>query len=144
MALGARQRLLLRIGVPIAVFTLLLTASFIGFLAAISGQLGDVEARAPWYLIGAALTFVGTIVLLEVNDVSGRTIIVTAVVVAVAAFGLLALGVEGFIFAVHNPGAESLPRLVLYFFSAALVATGLGYWGLKHWREFTGGAGQSL
>lgn len=137
MDLGDTSEFFLRIGSIIAVFTLVLTASFVGILAVLSGQMQAYEGRIPWYLVGAALTFVSVIILLEVNKAPGQTIIVTAVVVGAITFLGLFLSVEGFAFAIHNPEIIILEQLGLYFFAAALVATGIGYWGLKHWREFT-------
>lgn len=137
MELDGTQQVVLRIGVLIVSCTLLLTSAFVGFIAALSGEVHGFESRLPWYLVGAAVVFVGTIVLLEVNDATGRTIIVSALVVGGFAFVLLFLAVEGFVFTLEHPGAVLDTRLILYFFAAALVATGLGYWGLRHWREFT-------
>lgn len=139
MELDGTQQVVLRIGALIVSNTLLLTAAFVGFIAALSGEVHGFESRLPWYLVGAAVVFVGTIILLEVNDATGRTIIVSALVVGGFAFVLLFLAVEGFVFTLEHPDAVLDTRLILYFFAAALVATGLGYWGLRHWREFTDG-----
>lgn len=144
MELDGSQRVILRIGTLIVSCTLLLTAGFIGFIATISGEVGGFESRVPWYLVGAAIVFVATIVLLEVNDATGRTIIVSAIVVSGISFILLFLSVEGLVFTISNPEAVFVSRLILYFFAAALVATGVGYWGLRHWREFTADQRESL
>jgi hypothetical protein len=144
MELTGTQRVILRIGVLIAASTILLTCSFVGFIAALSGQVQGFENRVPWYLITAAAVFVTTIVLLEINDADGKTIIISAVVVGGIAFVLVFLAVEGAIFAINNPGTLIFSRLIVYFLAAALVATGVGYWGLRHWREFTANNPESL
>lgn len=131
----------LRVGALIAVCTLLLTASFIGILALLSGEITNYRARVPWYLVLGALSFVGTIVLLEENGTSGRAILATAVLTAILAFTLVALGVEGVLFTLEHPDTVFVSQLVLYLFAAGLIGTGVGYWGLKHWREFSTGAG---
>lgn len=144
MELGQSQRVALRIGVLIVACTILLTGSFVGLLAAISGVLQDTwVSRVPWYLVVGAAVFVGTIILLEINDADGRTIIVTAGVFGTLAFLLVSLGIEGYIYTYHNPD-QILQRLILYFVAASLVATGVGYWGLRHWREFTAQQAESL
>ena len=145
MELDGTQQVILRIGLLIVSSTLLLTAAFVGFIAALSGEVRGFESRLPWYLVGAAIVFVGTLVLLELNDASGRTIIVSSMVVGGLSFVLLFLAVEGFVFTVNNPHTVIYDsRLILYFFAAALVATGVGYWGLRHWREFTTAQRESL
>lgn len=144
MALDGTQQVILRIGLLIVSSTLLLTAAFVGFIAALSGEVHGFESRLPWYLVGAAIVFVATLILLELNDAAGRTIIVSATVVGGLSFVLLFLAVEGAVFTVDHPGAVLDTRLILYFFAAALVATGVGYWGLRHWREFTTAQRESL
>lgn len=146
MELGQSQRVALRIGGVIVACTILLTGSFVGFLAAIAGELPmqDFNARVPWYLVAGAVVFVGTIILLEINDADGRTIIVTAAVFGTLAFLLVSLGIEGYIYTFENPEDVVVSRLILYFLSASLVAAGVGYWGLRHWREFTAQQPESL
>jgi hypothetical protein len=137
MELTSTQRVVIRIGAVISACTLLLTSSFVGFIAAIDGELANFGNRVPWYIVVAAVTFVATIVLLELNDADGKTIIVSATFTGVMSYFLTFFGVEGFLFALENPQEVIVSRLIIYFFAAALVATGLGYWGLRHWREFT-------
>ncbi len=144
MALDETQRVILRIGVLIAACTVLLTSGSVGLIAFAAGEITGFEDRLPWYLVIAAGMFVGTIVLLELNNLDGKTIIVSATAVGVASLILFFLGVEGFRYAVSNPRVVLDSRLVLYFFAAALIATGLGYWALRHWREFASGQPESL
>lgn len=126
-----------QLGGLIAGATFVLTASFVGALS--FGRVPDLWSRVPWYLIAAAAVFVGTIVLLERHDAPGGTIIVTAIVIGLVGFVAVTLGVEGVIFAFQHPEAVFDSRLLLYFMAAALAATGIGYWALNHWREFTAG-----
>ena len=45
---------------------------------------------------------------------------------------------EGVLFAFRNPELVFVSQLVYYFIAAALIGTGIGYWGVRHWREFAG------
>ncbi|WP_236044429.1 hypothetical protein [Haloarcula salinisoli] len=126
-----------RVVIVIGGSTLVLTAVFVGVLAVISGELAGVSGRAPWYVVTAAAVFVASVVLLDADDAAGTTIIVSAAVVSAFAFVTVALAVEGFRFAVIYPGRVFVSQLVLYFLAAALIGTGLGYWALNHWREFS-------
>lgn len=144
MELDSTQKVILRIGALIAAFTVLLWSAFIGLVGVAAGDVTGFEDRVPWYIVLAAVAFVATIVLLELNDADGKTIIVSAFVVGVFSLILTFLGFEGFRHLVANPRLLFDSQLVLYFFAAALVATGLGYWGLRHWREFTAEQPDSL
>ena len=137
MELDSRQTVVLRIGALIVGCTLLLTASFVGVIATVQGTVAGFENRIPWYLVAAAGVFVATIVLLEFNNARGKTIIASGVFTGVVSFVLLFFAVEGVLYAIRYPEAIFVSQLVMYFLAAALVATGLGYWGLRHWREFT-------
>lgn len=138
-ATSSRRAFFLRVVLLIGVCTFVLTSSFVGILALLSGEVGALSGRIPWYFVVTALLFVGTIILLEENDADGRTIIVSAMVFAVIGMLVLSLAVEGFMFALEYPDMVFVSQLVLYFFAAGLIGTGLGYWGLNHWREFTNG-----
>ncbi|WP_424003327.1 hypothetical protein ACOZ4I_04155 [Haloarcula salina] len=133
----SRREFLRRVVLVIGGCTIGLTAAFVGVLAVLSGEIQSVSSRVPWYLVGGALLFVATIVLLDENDADGRTIIVSALVVSVVGFGLLTLAVEGIRFAIMRPELVFVSQLVLYLFAAGLIGTGVGYWALRHWREFS-------
>jgi len=137
MDFDASHRVMLRIGALIVACTLLLTINFVGIIAALSGDITGLDTRIPWYLLVAAIIFVATIVLLESSGTDGKTIIVSALFTGVSAFVLILFGGEGVLYTLDEPETVLDPQLTLYFFTAALVATGLGYWGLRHWREFT-------
>lgn len=132
-----RQQFFIRIAVIMGACTLLLTFSFVGVLAIISGNLGDASGRLPWYLVIAALAFVAVIVILEVYGATGREIIISAIMTGVWGFIVTALSIEGVLYAVSHPEEVFTSQLVLYFLAAAMLGTGIAYWALHHWREFT-------
>jgi len=134
--------IILRVALLIASWTLLLTASFVGLIAAISGEIQGFESRLHWYFGVTAVVFVATILLLELNDVDGKTIIIPAVMTGLLSFTLFFLAAEGVLFTMKNPEIVAVSRLVI-FLSAALVATGLTYWALRHWREFKADTSES-
>ncbi len=145
MAAGSVARsVYARITVVIACCTLLLTFSFVGLLAIVSGTADAVTARLPWYLVVGALAFVATIVLLELYGATGREIIITASFTGAWAVVLVGLGVEGVRYTINHPEEVFVSRLVLYFLAAGLLGTGIAYWALHHWREFTTQSGQRL
>lgn len=132
-----RERYYVRTGVLAGASTIVLTASFIGILAFMEGQLTGLSGRVPWYLVLAALVFTGTVVFLERNDADGSIIIGTALALALIAFALSMLTIEGVLYTAANPEEVFVSQLVLYLLAAGLVGTGFGYWAIKHWREFT-------
>lgn len=126
-----------RAGLLIGGSTLLLTSSFVGILAMMAGETGGIGQRVPFYLIFAGIVFVSTIVALEEQRANPEIIIVTAIVVSSLAFVVMGLAVEGLFFAIRNPDRVFVSQLVYYFIAAGLIGTGIGYWGIKHWRELT-------
>lgn len=126
-----------RISLGIAACTVVLTASFLGVVAIMSRSVEGVQSRVPWYLLIGAVVFVAFIVILEQYGATGREIILTATVSGVVGLALGALAVEGVIFTVRYPGEVFVSRLVVYFLAAGLIGTGVAYWALRHWREFT-------
>ena len=140
MALSSANRNFLpRALALIGVSTFVLTASFVGILALFSGTATAIGNRVPFYLIVMGLAFVGTILLLEEHGTEGRVIIVTAAVTSAVTFVGTTLTAEGVLYAARFPEQVFVSRLVYYFIAAALIGTGIGYWGVNHWREFTGG-----
>lgn len=126
-----------RVSVVIAGCAVVLTASFLGLLAIVSGEVDGFQSRIPWYLLLASIVFVGTIVILENYGADGREIILTSTVSAVTGLVVGFLGIEGVIFTVRFPEDVFVSRLVVYFLAAGLIGTGIAYWSLRHWREFT-------
>lgn len=137
MGIGQQRRsFLTRALLLIGVSTFVLTASFVGILAILSGSSTGLSDRVPFYLIVLGLAFVGTILLLEEHGTEGTVIIVTAAVTSLITFVSTALTVEGLLYAVRFPENVFVSQLVYYFIAAALLGTGIGYWGIRHWREF--------
>jgi len=122
----------------IAVSTLLLTAAFLGVLAIVSGGGNPgIGNRAPVYLLLAAAVFVTFIVLLEQRDLDGRTVLVSTTSIAVATGALVWLVGEGLMYLYLNHEDVIASQLIVYLIAAAVACTGLFYWTLNHWREFT-------
>lgn len=128
----------LRIGAIITVSTIFITTAFIGVLAILADDTTGIVSRVPWYAIVGAGGFAVSIFLLERQDSTGGLIFVTAVVVGLLAGVVVGLSIEGVIFTILYPTRVLISDLVLYLVAAALIGTGVGYWGLRHWREYAG------
>jgi hypothetical protein len=141
MAMAQRRRFdaesIGRAGALIAGCTLVLTASFLGLVALVSGEAAGLSDRLPAYVLGMATAFVGSVLLAETQGLDGRTVIVGAGGVALAAFVVLTLGGEGLLHAAKNPGALLTSHMLFYFLAAGMIATGLGYWAINHWGELS-------
>ena len=129
-----------RVALLVAACTLVLTASFVGVLALTTGATAGVAVRLPWYVLAAAATFVGALLLAEQRTDDGQAVLVAAGVTGGVAFLVVALAAEGIVYAATNPGRALNLSVLLYVVAAALVGTGIGYWGINHWREVTGGS----
>jgi len=124
-----------RIGLPIVVCTAVLTLGFFGVVALATEQAPQLSLRIPVYVFGAAVAFVGVIVGLDRMHREGPTILAAATGLAIAAFCVLLLGGEGALYVARNPEQVIESRRFLYLIAAGLVATGLGYWGVRHLRS---------
>lgn len=124
-----------------AASTIVITASFVGVLALFEGEFSSLDGRIPWYLVACSLVFLATIFLLEEHGSDGAEIIAVTAVVTALSFVLIVLSVEGVNYARTNPDDVFVDQLVLYFLAAGMFGTGIGYWGIRHWREFTRGPG---
>lgn len=144
MTLGrraARHDYFLRTSLLVSVFTVVLTINFVGAMAIITGEATDTGSRLPLYVFSAAVVFVSVIVVLEAAEYDGPSVLITAVTACLLGFVFIAFGGEGVMYALTDPEAVFDSQLLIYFASAAVIATGVGYWGIRHWREFTRGAG---
>lgn len=124
-----------RLGALVVACTAVLTLSFVGLVSLATGDAGNVGGRVPYYVLGTALSFVGTILVVDGPSRDGRAVLIVAGSVAGATFVLLSLGAEGLRYAIQNPETVLVSRSGLYLVAAGLIGTGVGYWALRHWRE---------
>jgi len=119
-------------------FTALLTASFVGVVSLIEGGEPGMSGRVPFYVLAMAIVFVTSLWIFERWDLDGRWVLTAVAGISILSFALLSLAGEGVVFTVNHPNRVLTPDVLLYFVAAALICTGLGIWGVKHWQEFTG------
>lgn len=118
-------------------FTVALTAGYFGILALIREEAIGIGDRLPVYALVTAVVFVTMILSLERRrSVRGVTILSTATATALASSVLIFLAGEGIAYAIRFPQRVFDISLIIYLLAAALITTGIGYWILRHWREF--------
>lgn len=128
-----------RLGGVVVGSTLTLSASFFGVVAMATGEAGGALGRMPYYILATAAAFVGALVLLEEWRLDGETVLRVSAGVAAAAFLLVGLSVEGVVFVLRYPDAVVSSQLFVYVLSAGMMATGIGFWTARHYRELKGG-----
>ena len=128
-----------RLGAVVVGSTLVLSASFFGVVAMATGEALGALDRMPYYLLAAAAAFVVALVLLEEWHLDGETVIRVAATAAVSAFLLVGLSIEGIWYVSGNPTVVMSSNLFVYVLSAGMMATGLGFWTARHYRELKGG-----
>lgn len=134
-----RRRLLSRTLVTVVGFTIVLTAGFVGLAAIVKGDTSGVSGRISYYVLTVAVGFLVSLWKLDDPDRDGVTVLVAAGGIGASAGTLIALAVEGIVYAIAEPGTVMGSDLLVYFLAAAIICTGLGIWGLRHWREFANG-----
>lgn len=127
---------LAREGSLVAGSSLALTLAFLGLVAFATGEAVGFGDRVPFYVLGAAVTFAGTLIVLDRRSRDGRNLLGISIGLAVVTLCLVTLGVEGLAYAVNRPDRVLGSNQPLYLLSAALFSTGLGYWAFSHWRAF--------
>lgn len=132
------RRRITRVVGSIFVSTCLLTLDFLGVLALADTGFGGIGSRFPFYLLTGAIVFVGSLFYLESRFTTGRRVIIATSGFALLSFVVVSLAVEGLIFSITTPSKVLTESLLVYFLSAGLICTGLGFWTLNHWREFIG------
>ena len=120
----------------VAASTLLIASAMMGGLSILTGEAAGFAGRVPFYVLGGAAVFTGLVVWLELQLDDGLTIISVSLAVGVVAFVLLGLGIEGLFYSLQD-----LDRMVsnvsVYLLAAGLISTGVIFWAVRHWREFT-------
>lgn len=134
-SVSSNHPFLARIGTLVLGSSLALTLAFFGVLALATGNAAGLSGRVPFYVLAAAVTFAAALVGLDRRHWDGRDLLFVSIGLGVVAFLLFTLGLEGVVFAIEHPGESLASRRFLYLLSAALVATGLGYWLASHWPE---------
>lgn len=122
---------------PIVVSTVLLTAAFLGALALLTGTVDGFSDRFPYYVVLMAVGFVAALFVLERPRIEGSQVLMATIGVTVTVFVIVTLAGEGVAYALSSPGAVFQPDIILYLLAAGLIGSGLAYWTITHWREFT-------
>jgi len=128
---------LARAGPLICATTLALTAAFLGIVGIVSGETGGLVGRLPLYVLAGSVGFVGALLAVEHSEYYGRPALATASGVGIVGFVMIGLGTEGVVYGLTNPDAVVASHLFVYLLSAAIVASGVGYWTVRNWRDVT-------
>jgi hypothetical protein len=122
---------------PIVASTVVLTAAFLGALALLTGTVEGFEDRFPYYVVLMAVGFVAALFVLERPRIEGSQVLMATIGVTVTVFVVVTLAGEGVAYAIASPRAVFQPDIILYLLAAGLIGSGLAYWTISHWREFT-------
>jgi hypothetical protein len=119
----------------IGLCTALLTACFLGMVGLVSGAAGGLVARLPLYVLGGSVSFVGVMLVVDHSYEDGPVVLARAAGAALTTFVVALLGAEGVVYAVAQPESVVASHLFVYLLSAAIIASGLGYWGVQNWAD---------
>jgi len=128
---------LVRAGPLICATTLALTAAFLGIVGIASGNAGGLVARLPLYVLAGSVGFVAALLVAEHSQLYGREALATAAAVGIVGFVMIGLGTEGIVYGINYPDAVVASHLSVYLLSAAMIASGIGYWTVRNWRDVT-------
>lgn len=132
--------LLSRAVLTVATSTILLTAAFVGIAVIVEGRMvADLPTRLPVYVLVFALAFIVTMLKLDNRHRDGMQILIATCGIGVITTLLVSLATEGGLYLAQEPETLLRRGLIVVFLAAAIICTGLGIWGVRHWREFVGG-----
>lgn len=133
-----RNAILSRAFLTVACSTILLTWAFVGVAVLMEGLLvPDVPSRVPLYGLVFAIAFVLSLWKLDDRSRDGTTILIATTGIGAGVATVVGLASEGALYTVENPSTVlTRPELFVGFTTAALICTGLGIWGVRHWREY--------
>lgn len=129
---------LVQAGPLICATTLALTAAFLGIVGIASGNAGGLVGRLPLYVLAGSVGFVAALLVTEHSDYYGREALVSAAVIGAVGFVMIGLGTEGVVYGINHPDAVVASHLSVYLLSAAMIASGIGYWTVRNWRDLSG------
>lgn len=139
MATSGNRRInrdvLVETGSVIGICTVTLTAVFVGLVGLLSGEATGMLTRLPLYVLVSSLVFLGALIAMDHSRYHGQTVLIRALVVGVAGFLIVSLGAEGTVYALTHPEQVVISHLFVYLVSAAVIASGFGYWSVRNWRD---------
>lgn len=134
---GWSQDALARAAVFVVLSTVALTASFLGVVGLLTGEVTGLNDRLPLYVLAMALAFVAAIVTFEEEYREAVMVLQFSVVGAAVTFLVVTFGGEGVAFLLQNPQEIVASQLLFYLLAAGLIGTGIGYWTLNHWSDIS-------
>jgi hypothetical protein len=139
MATSGKRRIdrdiLVETGSVIGVCTVTLTAVFVGLVGLLSGEATGMVTRLPLYVLVSSLVFLAALIVMDHSQYHGQTILIRALVGGIAGFLVVTLGTEGIVYALTHPERVVVSHLFVYLLSAAIIASGIGYWSVLNWRD---------
>ncbi|WP_254863422.1 hypothetical protein [Halovivax gelatinilyticus] len=133
------ELVLSRIFLTVAGSTVLLTSAFVGLAVIWEGRIvSGVTTRLPFYVLVFSLAFIVALLKLDNRDRDGTQILIATTGIGLGAGSLFGLATEGIAYTLYEPEAVFQTGLAVVFLAAGIICTGLGIWGVRHWREFVG------
>ena len=124
--------------VSVVVFSLVLTAAFVGLVGLLTGEAVHTADRLPLYVLAGAVAFLLALLKLDSREVDGLVVLLSTTGIGIGVGILVGLAGEGVAYATAQPEAVLTSHLLVYFLAASIICSGLGVWSVRHWREFAG------
>ena len=128
--------ILARTGAMVAGCTAVLTAAFVGALSLLGGHAVGAGSRLQFYVLAGAVTFVGSLLVLEESRHDAQRAISGSVIAGAAGLLFVGLATEGVLYTLAKPRTVLSSSRFVYLTAAALLVSGLGYWSIRNWKLF--------
>jgi hypothetical protein len=123
-------------GFQVALFTLIFALATVGLIGLFNGENVGNEQRLGVYVLFSSVLFIITIYYIEkMGKRNAFEVIKVVMAITILGFVLASLSGEGLVRVIR--GTEYTLQMYLYLITGGLVCSGVGYWAIRHWKEYT-------
>ncbi len=125
-----------KLGFQVTLFTLIFALATVGLIGLVNGENVGSEQRLGVYVLFSSVLFITTIYSIEkTGRRNAFEVIKVVMAITILGFVLASLSGEGLVRVMQ--GTEYTLQIYLYLITGGLVCSGVGYWAIRHWKEYT-------
>lgn len=124
-----------KVGFQVVLFTLVFALTIVGLIGLVNGENVGSDQRLGIYVLFSSILFISTIYHIEkTGKRNAFEVIKVVIAITILGFVLASLSGEGLVRVMR--GTEYTLQIYLYLVTGGLVCSGIGYWAIRHWKEY--------
>ena len=125
-----------KLGFQIGLFTVIFALAAVGLVELVEGRAMGSDQRLGFYVLFSSILFIFTIYSIEkAKRRDGFDVMKVVIAITIVGFIIASLSGEGLIRVVQGAGYTS--QTYVYLITGGLVFSGVSYWAIRHWKEYT-------